>query len=92
MPVRAGPTTIAAAFIKKHHAPVEDVLQPFQFSMFEPAVDGDPDWTFVPHLASMAVSGPFNITGAGNTPARQRIFVCRPANPSDERACATQIV
>ena len=92
MPVKAGPHTIAAAFIKKNHAPVEDVLQPFEFSLFEPAVDGDPDWTFVPHLASMAVTGPFNITGAGDTPARQRIFVCRPAKPSDERACATQIV
>ena len=57
MPVKAGPHTIGAAFIKKNHAPVEDVIQPFEFSLFEPAVDGDPNWTFVPHLASMAVTG-----------------------------------
>ncbi len=84
MPVTAGPHTISAAFIKKNHAPVEDVIQPFEFSLFEPAVDGDPNWTFVPHLASMAVTGPFGITGAGDTPARQRIFVCRPSNERDE--------
>ena len=83
IPVKAGPHTIGAAFIKKNHAPVEDVIQPFDFSLFEPAVDGDPDWTFVPHLASMSVTGPYAVTGVGDTAARQRIFVCRPA---DERA------
>ena len=92
MPVKAGPHTIGAAFIKKNHAPVEDVIQPFEFSLFEPAVDGDPDWTFVPHLASMSVTGPFNIAGVGDTPARQKIFVCRPANEREEAGCARQIV
>ena len=90
--VEAGPHTIAAAFIKKNHAPVEDVIQPFEFSLFEPAVDGDPDWTFVPHLASMTVTGPFNIVGVGDTPARQKVFVCRPANEREEAPCARQIV
>jgi len=92
MPVKAGSHTLGAAFIKKNHAPVEDVLQPFEFSLFEPAVDGDPDWTFVPHLASMAVTGPFNVAGIGDTPTRQRIFVCRPVKPSEEQRCAEQIV
>jgi hypothetical protein len=92
MPVKAGSHTIGAAFIRKNHAPVEDVLQPFEFSLFEPAVDGDPDWTFVPHLASMAVTGPFNIAGIGDTPTRQKIFVCRPSTESEEQPCAQQIV
>jgi hypothetical protein len=92
MAVTAGPHTIGAAFIKKNHAPVEDVIQPFEFSLFEPAVDGDPDWTFVPHLASMAVTGPFNIAGVSDTPTRQKIFVCRPSGERDEARCARQIV
>jgi hypothetical protein len=92
IPVKAGSHTIGAAFIKKNHAPVEDVIQPFDFSLFEPAVDGDPDWTFVPHLASMSVTGPFAVTGVGDTVTRQRIFVCRPANERDEEPCARQIV
>ena len=92
MAVKAGPHTIGAAFIKKNHAPVEDVIQPFEFSLFEPAVDGDADWTFVPHLASMSVTGPFNIAGVSDTPTRQKIFVCRPANEREEASCARQIV
>ena len=90
--VEAGPHTIGAAFIKKNHAPVEDVIQPFEFSLFEPAVDGDANWTFVPHLASMSVTGPFNIAGVSDTPTRQRIFVCRPATEREEGPCARQIV
>ncbi|RPI61056.1 MAG: DUF1592 domain-containing protein, partial [Lysobacterales bacterium] len=92
IPVKAGSHTIGAAFIKKNHAPVEDVIQPFDFSLFEPAVDGDPDWTFVPHLASMSVTGPYAVTGVGETAARQRIFVCRPATEREDAPCARQIV
>ncbi len=92
IPVRAGSHTIGAAFIKKNHAPVEDVIQPFDFSLFEPAVDGDPDWTFVPHLASMSVTGPYAVSGVGDTAARQRIFVCRPADEREQDPCARQIV
>jgi mono/diheme cytochrome c family protein len=90
--VEAGPHTIGAAFIKKNHGLVEDVIQPFEFSLFEPAVDGDANWTFVPHLASMSVTGPFNIAGVSDTPTRQRIFVCRPATEREESPCARQIV
>jgi len=90
--ITAGPHTIGAAFLKKNHAPVEDVNQPFEFSLFEPAIDPDPDWTFVPHLASIAVTGPFNTAGISNTPTRDRIFVCTPADTSEEEACAREIV
>ena len=31
------------------------------------------------------VSGPFNPTGRGNTPSREKIFICRPASEKDER-------
>jgi hypothetical protein len=92
LPVKAGTHSIGAAFIKKNHAPVEDIIQPFEFSLFEPAVDGDPDWTFVPHLASLSVTGPYAVTGVGDTASRERIFVCRPANEREQEPCARTIV
>jgi hypothetical protein len=90
--VAAGPHTLSAAFIKQNHAPVEDVYRPFDFSLFEPAIDPDPNWTFVPHLASIAVTGPFDITGRGNTPSRAKVFVCYPENAGEEAGCARDIV
>jgi len=40
---------------------------------------------------SVLIGGPFQATGSGDTPSRERIFVCRPANNKDELPCAHQI-
>jgi hypothetical protein len=90
--VPAGPHALAAAFVRRNHAPVEDVIQPYEFSLFEPAIDPDPDWTFVPHLGSLSITGPFNAAGIGDTPARRKIFVCRPTEGRNEESCAREIV
>ena len=46
----------------------------------------------LPQLASVAIAGPFNVTGRGDTPSRGNIFVCRPANSSEETPCAQKIL
>jgi hypothetical protein len=38
------------------------------------------------------VTGPYHATGPGDTPSRQRIFVCHPAAPADELPCARRIL
>ncbi len=38
------------------------------------------------------VSGPYNVTSRGETPSRAKIFVCRPAAASEEKACARKIL
>jgi hypothetical protein len=45
-----------------------------------------------PGVASVTITGPFNATGAQDTPSRRRIFVCRPTGQANESACARQIV
>jgi len=44
-----------------------------------------------PALYSVTVNGPFNPKGSGDSPSRQRIFVCTPAKPADEEPCARRI-
>jgi mono/diheme cytochrome c family protein len=39
----------------------------------------------------LAISGPFKVTGPGDSPSRQRIFVCQPASLKEEDACAQKI-
>jgi hypothetical protein len=53
----------------------------------DPSFDGTD-----PAVASVTVSGPYNVTGKGETASRQRIFVCRPTSRDDEDRCATQIL
>lgn len=45
-----------------------------------------------PSLVSLTVSGPYEITGSGNTPSREKIFVCKPASEQDEAPCAAKIL
>ncbi len=79
LPIKAGPQELGVAFINKNPPGADDIWQIF------PNNSG---------VQSVAITGPFNPTGAGDTPSRRRIFVCRPAAPSDEDelACAKKIL
>jgi len=44
--------------------------------------------TGAPQLTSVTIAGPFQATGAGDTPSRQRIFVCH----EEDDTCARQIL
>ncbi len=85
--VGAGPRVVTAAFIRKTSALAESVRQPFD----RPHGEGD-YLLYQPHLGTLTISGPFNALGAGDTPSRSRIFVCRPADEAAEAPCAREIV
>jgi PAS domain-containing protein len=40
----------------------------------------------------MSIAGPYNVTGPGDSPSRQRIFVCKPAASAEEEPCARRIL
>lgn len=46
----------------------------------------------LPRITNLTITGPFNATGPGNTPSRRRVFVCQPASPAEESACAEKIL
>ena len=49
----------------------------------------------IPSVRTLEVIGPFNASGASDTPSRQRIFVCHPdsaAPEAEQTACARKIV
>jgi hypothetical protein len=58
-------------------------------SIGEAAFAGQPG---PPTLDRVEISGPYNARGVGETPSRQRLFVCKPARPEDETGCATKIL
>ena len=43
-------------------------------------------------VMGLVIGGPYNATGAGETPSRREIFVCRPSAAVDEPACAVEIL
>jgi len=87
VPVKAGPHTLGAAFLKNPSALLETVRQPYQshFNVYRhPRLQ--------PAVYSISILGPYAAKGPGNTPSRSRIFVCRPANPGEEEGCAKRII
>jgi len=84
LPISAGPHTIGAALVDRQRAAgVDEAYSDFR-------VNG----AFTPGggVNTIVINGPFSPAGAGDTPSRKRIFVCQPANATDELPCARQIV
>ena len=88
LPVTAGPHTVAVAFLKTTDAVFDGIRQPLERSYIDPVAEG---WR-PPHLRSIAISGPYEATGLGDTPSRRRIFECLPDHPDEEAPCAKQII
>ena len=43
-------------------------------------------------VQALTITGPYDATGAGDTPSRREIFVCRPESAAQEPACASEIL
>jgi hypothetical protein len=87
LPLTAGPHVITAAFVERSAAFNPTRLQPFIRSSTDTR-----DTSGHPHFEMFMVTGPFNPTGPGDTPSRRKVFICRPANRSDEEPCARKII
>jgi mono/diheme cytochrome c family protein len=77
MPVKAGPHLVGVAFLKKSSAPSVELLQPFLRERIDPITP-----VGIPEVDKVTIEGPFNVTGAGDSPSRRRIFACRPSSES----------
>ena len=87
IPVKAGPHTIAVAFLKKSSAPPVDVLRPFLRDRIDPVSTNG-----MVQLDKIVIEGPFNVVRSGDSPSRRRILTCRPANDSEALPCANKIL
>jgi len=90
--VKAGPQRVAAAFISRFDAPVDDLIAPIEHTMADSQIGSGFGITALPHLREFAVTGPMKVTGVSESPSRRRIFACRPTAPAEESRCATEIV
>lgn len=88
-PATAGKRTVEVAFVGtpfeptgvlERRRPSGFVLSTMDFYHDNAAVD------------TVTITGPFEATGPGNTPSRQKILTCHPSAPADEESCARQIL
>jgi hypothetical protein len=86
----AGVHALGATFPATHYAPILDLDKHFMRSTVQ--TGPTPGYTFFPHVGTLRIEGPFNATPAADSPSRRKIFVCAPASPAEEPACARRIV
>jgi hypothetical protein len=87
IPVKAGPRTVSVTFLQKDAAEDDYILEPFIRTTLDPVNEAG-----LPHLDQVVISGPYDATGPGDTPSRHKIFVCHPANSSEDVGCAKKIL
>jgi hypothetical protein len=78
----AGPHEIAVTFQHRSFAESEDRLQ-------QHVPGGGQDRIL--RVSSFEVRGPMNASGVSDTPSRQRVLTCKPANTAEEAPCARKI-
>jgi hypothetical protein len=81
IPVKAGPRLIGVTFIQHTEALDEGTMRARQRSRGNQ-----------PAVGAMTVRGPYNATGSGNTPSREKIFTCHPQSAAEELPCAKQVL
>ncbi len=87
-PARAGPRLIGVSFVKKSWE-LEGVPQPRQVGY---ALVVNAEYDGLAAVESVAIDGPFKVSGPGDTRARRSIFVCQPVTSKDEEPCARKIL
>ena len=79
--VAAGSHLIGVTFAEKTEALDEAIVKPRTRSRGTQ-----------PSIGQVTISGPYDATGPGDTEARRRIFVCKPASEAQEADCAKKII
>ncbi len=85
-PASAGTRLVAVAFRKATTVPEEPLHAPHTLYDYAQYKGGGPA------VRTVAIGGPYQARGPGETPSRGRIFLCRPAQSEDAEPCAEEIL
>jgi mono/diheme cytochrome c family protein len=84
--VAAGPRVVGVTFVQRNHAESDEPLQQHERNHDLQDMNG------LPQVDHVNVTGPYDPTGPGGTPSRQRVFTCRPTTAAEEAGCARTIL
>jgi len=90
VPVRAGSRLVGATFLATNYRPSLDIIRQYDRKSLEN--NTIPQIQNYPAIGFIRISGPFNAQRPRDSASHRRIFSCRPASPSVEDACATELL
>jgi hypothetical protein len=80
-PLTAGPHLVGITFVERSEALDESITRGRMRGRGT-----------LPAIAMATIRGPYDATGPGDTPSRERVYVCQPSAAAEETACAEQIL
>ena len=89
--VEAGQHKVAAVFISKFDGPIQDQYRLVEHTLVSTAIANRSEMTALPHLKTLSITGPFEVTGVSENETRSRIFICQP-DAGYEAPCAREIL
>ncbi len=90
VPVRAGSRVVGATFLATNYRPSLDIIRQYDRKSLEN--NTIPQLEYYPAIGFIRIQGPFNAQRPVDSASRQKAFTCKPAQLSQESACATQIL
>src|SRR5262245_12285117 len=84
VPVTAGPHQVSVTFVQEGSSLIDTLRQPTESRFNDRRHPRS-----VPAVAQLSITGPYAPRGAGDTPSRRRLFMCKPTGQATEDAkCA----
>ncbi len=86
LPARAGWRLVTVSFLGRPTEVEDGVPHPPRYPERDESLESNP-W-----VHTVAIRGPYEVLGPGDTPSRRKVFICRPTEPRDEEPCAERIL
>ena len=88
LPVTAGPHNVSVTFVQEGSSLIDTLRQPTESRFNDRRHPRS-----VPAVDQLSITGPYAPRGAGDTPSRRRLFICKPTGQATEDAkCAASIL
>ncbi len=90
VPVKAGSRMVGATFLATNYRPSLDAVRQYERKSLEN--NTIPQMQYYPVIGFLRVQGPFEAQRPEDSRSIRKVFTCRPANVSQEEACAKAIL
>jgi mono/diheme cytochrome c family protein len=88
LPITAGPHTVSVTFVQEGSSLIDTLRQPTESRFNDRRHPRS-----VPAVDQLSITGPYAPRGAGDTPSRRRLFICKPTRQAAEDGqCAASIL
>jgi hypothetical protein len=90
VPVKSGSHMVGITFVATNYRPSLDLIKQYERKSLED--NTFPQLQYYPAIGYLHIEGPFKATRPTDSPSLRKVMTCHPATPTEEDACAKEIL